>query len=313
MSTVAYGADLGTRITAVLAANDTASGAATAIEPPGSGVGFWAGGPSAVRTADGTFWLAYRLRRPVDQGRGFANVVARSSDGVEFQTVATVTSDEFGSASLERPALVPLADGAFRLYVSCSTWNSKHWWVEAMDVRADGTVGSRTMVLPGDDATAWKDVVVHRDGDDWRMWACRHPLDGGDDEADRMTSWYATSGDGLRWDWAGVALAPTPGRWDARGTRIASVLPLDGGWLAFYDGRASAMENWHERTGLAFGESPAEFVADGPPTPEGQTVRYLSLVEDGSGYRLYWEASRVDGAHDLRTAYVPRPESLSQS
>lgn len=313
MSTVARGADLGAQITAVLAANDVANGVVTAIEPPGSGVGFWAGGPSAVRTDDGTFWLAYRLRRPVDQGRGFANVVARSSDGVEYQTVTTVTSDEFGSASLERPALVPLEDGGFRLYVSCSTWNSKHWWVEAMDVSVDGAVGPRTVVLPGDAATAWKDVVVRRDGDQWYMWACRHPLDDGDDEADRMTSWYATSDDGLRWEWTGAALVPTPGRWDARGTRIASVLQLDGGWLAFYDGRATAMENWHERTGIAFGESPAQFTADGPPTPEGQTVRYLSLADDGAGFRLYWEASRVDGAHDLRTAYVPRPESLTQS
>ena len=49
------------------------------------------------------------------------------------------------------------------------------------------------------------------------------------------------------------------------------------------------------------------------PTPAGQTVRYLSLAEVADGYRLYWEASRVDGAHDLRTAYVPRPESLTQS
>ena len=35
-----------------------------------------------------------------------------------------MTSDEFDRASLERPALVPFDDGSFRLYVSCSTWNS---------------------------------------------------------------------------------------------------------------------------------------------------------------------------------------------
>ncbi len=313
MSSVARGAELGAAITAVLTANDSAHGVQTAIAPPAPGVGFWAGGPSAVAAADGTIWLAYRLRRPVDQGRGYANVVARSSDGVRFETVATVTSAAFESASLERPALVPLDHGGFRLYVSCSTWGSKHWWVEAVDVTAAGDVGNRTMVLPGDAATAWKDVVVHRQGGDWQMWACRHPLDDGDDEADRMTTWYATSGDGTDWQWHGTALAPAPGRWDARGTRIASVLGVYGGWLAFYDGRASAQENWHERTGVAFGAGPDSFVADGPPTPPGQTARYLSLAELPDGYRLYWEASRVDGAHDLRTAYVPRPESLSQS
>jgi hypothetical protein len=300
-------------ILAVLAANDPAAGVRTAIEPPGAGVGFWAGGPSAVY-ADGVFWLAYRLRRPVDQGRGFANVLARSSDGVQFETVATVSSDEFGAASLERPALVPLENGGFRLYVSCSTWHSKHWWVEALEVDSDGQIEGRKMVLPGDEATtAWKDVVVHRNGPQWQMWACQHPLSDGDDEADRMSTWYATSDDGWEWDWQSAALVPSPGRWDARGTRIASVLETDDGWLAFYDGRASVHENWHERTGVAVGAGPDAFTAQGEPTPVGQTVRYLSLAELPDGYRLYWEASRVDGAHDLRTAYVPRPESLTRS
>jgi hypothetical protein len=146
------------------------------------------------------------------------------------------------------------------------------------------------------------------------MWACRHPLADGDDEADRMTSWYLTSADGIDWTLAAQALQPRPGGWDARGARIASVIGSNGSWTAFYDGRASASENWHERTGVAVGTSPSAFVATGEPTPAGQTARYVSMVAlDGGGHRLYWEASRVDGAHELRTAYVPRPVSSSQS
>ena len=306
-------------ITAETLASVLRPGAGTmVIEPPGSGTGYWAGAPS-IATVDGVFWLAYRLRRPVDQGRGFANVVARSDDGVHFTTVATVTSEQFDCASLERPALVPLEGGGFRLYVSCSTLNSKHWWVEAIeaDDAADLATGKRTVVLTGDADTAWKDVVVHRDGGDWHMWACRHPLDGGDDEADRMTSHYATSPDGLAWTFSPQpALVPTPGEWDARGTRISSVLPGTGFgalWTAFYDGRATAAENWFERTGVAHGSGPDHFTAAGSPTAAGHTLRYLSLADLGDGYRLYWEASREDGANDLRTAYVPRPESPSQS
>jgi hypothetical protein len=310
------------RIAADIAERIGRSAGQVAIEPPGAGPGFWAGGPSAV-WSDGAFWLAYRLRRPVDQGRGFANVVARSTDGVRFETVATVTSEQFGAASLERPALVPLADGGWRLYVSCSTWHSKHWWVEALDATSAEKlpVGDRTTVLPGDADTAWKDVVVHRDVDDWRMWACRHPLDGGDAEADRMTSWYATSTDGLTWTFDGQALGPTSGTWDARGARITSVLASDGAgngadsgaWTAFYDGRASAADNWYERTGVAVGDTPGHFTATGAHTPRGRTARYLSVVQLPDGVRVYWEASRTDGANELRTEYVPRPLSLSQS
>ena len=84
-------------------------------DAPGDGPGYWAGGPSAV-WVDGTIWLAYRLRRPVDAGRGYANVVARSEDGEHFETVAVVTSEELSCASLERPALVPMSDGTWRLF-----------------------------------------------------------------------------------------------------------------------------------------------------------------------------------------------------
>lgn len=288
--------------------------AVTAIAPPGDGVGFWAGGPSAV-WQDGVFHLAYRLRRPVTEGRGYANVVARSVDGEHFETVATVTSAQFDSASLERPALVPLPDGGWRLYVSCSTENSKHWWVEAIEAdTVEGLpTGRRTVVLPGDADTAWKDVVVRQAGPTWQMWACRHPLGGGDDEADRMTSVFLTSDDGLTWTEQATALAPTPGSWDARGARITSVVRSGTQWVAYYDGRASAQENWFERTGVAVGDGPDAFTAVAGPTAAGATARYVSLAETPLGTRFYWEASRSDGANELRTAYVPRPESPSQS
>lgn len=300
--------ELAAQILAVLSSDDYQ----VAVEPPGAGEGFWAGGPSTV-LVDGVIWLAYRLRRPVDQGRGYANVVACSTDGVRFETVATVSSDDFECASLERPALVPMPDDSLRLYVSCSTWHSKHWWVEAVDIVDGVPKGDSHMVLPGDADTAWKDVVVDRDDDTWRMWACRHPLDGGDEEADRMTTWYATSSDGLAWDFQGPALTPTAGTWDQRGTRVTSTARVSGKWLAFYDGRASSDENWHERTGVALGDTPARFTATDGPTPAGLTARYLSVVELDDGYRLYWEASRADRGHDLRTAYVPRSVSASHS
>jgi hypothetical protein len=287
------------------------------VPAPGPGEGFWAGGPSAVRAGD-TVWLAYRLRRPVDQGRGYANVVARSADGRHFETVATLTSAHFDCASLERPALVQRPDGGWRLYVSCSTPGSKHWWVGAVDADTPAglATGRRTVVLPGEEGKeAWKDVIVRRDDGTWRMWACRHPLDGGDDAADRMTSWYATSADGLRWDLAAEALTPVQGTWDARGARIADVLHHDGRWWALYDGRRSAEENWRERSGLAVGERPDRFTAIAGPVPAqaGRALRYASVVPDGVGLRAYVEVTGFDGSHDLRTVYVPRPSADSQS
>jgi len=42
-----------------------------AVAAPGSGSGFWAGGPSAV-AADGGFYLAYRLRRGAEPAAAVA-------------------------------------------------------------------------------------------------------------------------------------------------------------------------------------------------------------------------------------------------
>jgi hypothetical protein len=286
------------------------------IGAPGSGHGFWAGAPSAV-TADGQVWLAYRLRRPLDRGRGYANVIARSVDGRRFETVATLTSEQFGAASLERPALVRRPDGGWRMYVSCATPGSKHWWVEAIDAEtvADLPCGQRVVVLPGDEHEAWKDVVVQVDGEGWRMWACRHPLDEGDEGADRMSTRYAFSSDGLTWAMRAEALRPTPGAWDARGTRVTEVRRLDGMWWALYDARRSAAENWRERTGLAVGERPDRLTAFAGPVPDriGSALRYVSVVDVDGGMRAYFEATGPDGSHDLRTVYMPRPSAESQS
>ncbi len=112
------------------------------VRAPGPGDGYWAGGPSAVH-ADGAFYLAYRLRRPVGEGRGYANVVARSDDGVPFEPVAWLRSEDFGCDSLERPALVRRPDGGWRLYLSLATRGTKHWTVVAVDADEPSGLASR--------------------------------------------------------------------------------------------------------------------------------------------------------------------------
>ena len=254
------------------------------------------------------YWLAYRVRQPLDSGRGVATTIARSDDGVRFETVASVHREAFGAASLERPALVRRPDGGWRLYLSCSTPNSKHWWIEALDADdvAGLAEGRRTMVLPGDDLTGVKDPVVVRDPAGWRMWVCCHPLDD-PDATDRMVTRYATSPDGLSWQVGPVALAGRPGHWDARGARITSVVPTGPGGerlLAYYDGRATSAEN---RDLPAGSESCTRSVAPGTsgasrpltstwvrtPSPAAATARPAPITQAGRTRRRIWGA-RLD-------------------
>ncbi len=278
-----------------------------AVEPPGSRRGSWAGAPSAVLAGD-EIVLAYRLRKPAECGRGFAVVVARSTDGENFETLQTIGKDEINAESLERPALVVTPDGTWRLYLSCATWGTKHWRVEMLEASGPDKFasGKHYVVLAGDATQAVKDPVIVRRTGTYHLWASVHPLD---DPAstDRMTTEYATSADGVDWTWHGTALAPRPGEWDSRGVRVTAVRFTPDGVVAYYDGRASAEENFEERTGLATGSSPELLtplglapVAEAPAGVRG--LRYLSILELGDGReRLYYEMTRPDGLHELRT------------
>jgi hypothetical protein len=272
--------------------------------------GAWVGGPSA-QLLDGTWWLAYRLRRPVGEGRGYANVVARSDDGVRFDPVVILDKDRFGAESLERPALVHTPEGRWRLYVSCATPGTKHWRVDLLEADSVEALQDAVplTVLPGSRTEAVKDPVVRHDGRQWHLWASVHPLD--DPQAtDRMTTEHATSVDGVDWTWRGTALAGTPGTWDARGVRFATVTLSGPVSWALYDGRATAAENWEERTGFAVSDGNGGFTAgsDGPllqsPHP-GRGLRYVDVVPlPDRTARWFYEATRADGAHELRTVLL---------
>jgi hypothetical protein len=271
-----------------------------AVPAPGAGVGWWAGASSAALDDDGSFVIAYRVRTGA-AGRG-STVVARSPDGEHLSTVAELDQSRFDAASMERPALVRTDDGRWRLYVcSASKPPSKHWWIdllEADDPAAFADAEPRT-VFPGDEVTGVKDPIVQRTaGGGWQAWICCHPLDEPDEE-DRMTTAYATSRDGVTWDWSGTVLAPRPGTWDQRGARLTAVLP-DG--RAAYDGRASKEENWFERTGLArlTGRRPGELEQVGDDAV--RDVRYLDVLRlPGGGHRIWYEARLPDESHELRT------------
>jgi hypothetical protein len=291
--------------------------ASTVVAAPGAGPGYWAGAPS-VALAEGVWWLAYRVRRPVGLGRGVAVRLARSDDGVRFETVGQVLAAAVGAASLERPALVRRPDGGWRLYLSCATPSSKHWRIDALDAdtvpELPGAVG--VTVLPGDAVTGVKDPVVQVDADGWRMWVCCHPLDVPRAE-DRMVTRVATGTDGLRWRLGDVVLGPPQDGWARRGTRVTAVVRRSGGRapVLFFDGRATAEENWCERTGVAVPGPDGRYrpVGDRPvaesPYRHG-TLRYLTAIPLlAGGHRLYFEAARPDGAHDLYTQVAPLAEN----
>ncbi|MGA3215706.1 MAG: hypothetical protein ABSD97_08465 [Acidimicrobiales bacterium] len=266
------------------------------VPAPAGGAGNWAGAPSSALDRQGGIVLAYRLR--LAASRGVSNVIARSSDGESFTTLATIDRERFGAVSLERPAIVLTENGRWRLYVSCAL-PGKAWRVdmlEADDPAALGQVSPRT-VFPGDDSTGMKDPVIRHSGGKWHAWVCCHPL-GDPGEEDRMRTAYLTGNDGIHWDFVTTALEGRAGCWDARGTRVTAV--LSNGW-ATYDGRATKEENFSEHTGIARPAPPTGRLVAEEDEPVSN-ARYLDILElPGGGCHLFYEAPLKDGSHELRS------------
>jgi hypothetical protein len=84
------------------------------VPAPDAGPGNWSGAATAVRVG-ATVYLSYRVRRPLEAGRGVSVVVARARDGVRFEPVSEVWRDDFGAESFERPVVLRTPAGGWRL------------------------------------------------------------------------------------------------------------------------------------------------------------------------------------------------------
>jgi hypothetical protein len=269
------------------------------IPAPGSGPQQWAGAPSAVLLNDGTWVMAWRLRSGRD-----AVVISRSDDGEHFDEVVRIGNEDMGSSMTERPSLVRLPDGRWRLYTSVAKEGHSFWRIGMLEAATlEGLTHARHRIVIDCLSDGWpKDPVIRFDGRRWHGWMCHHIPDA-DGEWDGMISTYRTSEDGISWSDPGTILRPRPGMWDARGTRVTTVF-ADG--AIAYDGRRDASENWFERTGFAIpaGDGTLLSVSD-----DGEsTARYLDAVPlPGGAYRLFYEQVLPDESHELRTELIPAP------
>lgn len=265
------------------------------VLPVAHGTGNWHGAASAL-VHRAYIYLAYRDRHPIEQGRGNRVYVARSpiDDGVHFDTLCAIDKADMDAESLERPALDVTPDGDWFLYLSCATFNSKHWRIERLRASSphDFSARTRRTVFPGSASYGIKDPVLVRDEKGLHIWATLHLLNEGDENADRMISVVAYSCEPV--------MIPDPGTWYSRGTRITAVA----GEYAYFDGRASATQNYEERTGIAKWNGSRYIPVAGPVSSPfgGGALRYVSAVALPDGHlRLYYESATAYGSHELRS------------
>ena len=302
----------------------------TIFEPPGKGRGYWAGAPSAIYDVEKKlFYLSYRRRRPVGEGRGYVSIVAESKDGVHFKPSVEITKEELGTPSIERSAIVKNPDGSFSLYISYVDPNNNKWRidlikadrpedfdakerVEILTSEKTGTEGVKDpwvtqiggmyfMFVPyGPKATVEQGYEVedlHKTGNVFVTGKIPHPTA------------LAVSHNGVDFKWLGSVLEPGD-NWDKNVARFSCLLYDPPVFYAFYDGRTGIGDFYEDRTGYAMSLDLKRFYkvsVDKPilESPWGtKALRYLDAVRVKDKIYFYYECSRKDGSHELRLNQV---------
>ncbi len=301
--------------------------------PVGPGAGYWVGSPGAYYDeAEEACYLTYRIRRPrgVVPDRGGEARIARSTDLVNWTDVLTVTKDRYQSASIERSCLHRGRDGRWRYFTSYVNPADGRWCTAVMS--ADTVAGldpARSTVLfagPSHGLEGMKDPwIIEADGSYHMFLSVALPTPqtgrGSHETLDIFNTGECKSATGLalshdldHWEWQGLVLTPETSGWDCYCRRLNSVVPLPpdaaGRYLAFYDGSASHLENYEEKCALAVSDDLRIWDVrsrQGPAltSPHGsQSLRYLDAKFMRGAWRLFYEFTRPDGAHDMRLVTV---------
>ena len=292
-------------------------------EPEVKKQGYWVGAPSIFEKS-GVLYLTYRVRRPIGDGRGIINRIARSTNGIDFEDVFEINKKMLGDTpSIERSCVVHTGS-SFRLYFSYVNPENKMWQIDYVEAETveKFDLASRKKVLDGNmiGSSGVKDPWILKAGDYYMMYVSYAPLPPkyepglhatGDAFATGLTtshSGLAISRDGIHFKWNGEVIG-LGDEWDSSTTRISSIARINGGFVAFYDGASKIEENYEERCGIAFGAdlktfnrlSVSEPYIEGP---KGESIRYVDTVMFGGSFLFYFEKTRDDGSHELRVAKV---------
>jgi len=293
---------------------------ATVFEPEGSGYGHWVGGHSVCFDPENEkFYLYYRLRSPLGQGRGAKCRIAESNDGEHFADIWEGTKEQLDAESIEVATLIQdPASGRWRLYVSYEVAGGSHWRVDLVEADHPSKLDlqhHRTVITPLDFGLSFaKDPRVYVIGGLYHAFvavnADNPPRDlpdgtrlvgGGDATA------LFTSEDGIYWREMRRVFEPgrgAPGEWGLLRARINSIVRIEPLWVAFFDGGESFYDNYEEWCGVAISsdlEHWRRVSRNGPWVRSAHgCIRYMEALRVSDEIFYYYEYTRSDGSHEIR-------------
>jgi hypothetical protein len=294
-------------------------------EPVGKEQGYWVGCPGAFYDPTARVWyLTYRIRRPrgVQPDRGGEVRIARSTDLDHWDDVLTLTKDQYNSASIERSCIHRGKDGQWHYFTSYVDPADGRWCTAMMKAaKVEGLDPAKRRVI-------FTGAPLKLEGvkDPWLLEvngvyhlflsiAIPTPktTDGSHATLDIFNTGDCKSGTGLatsrdlnHWEWQGVVMQPDDTGWDKYCRRINSVVPSGGKYFACYDGSASHLENYEEKTGIAVSTDLRHWQTLTPSGPKltsphtSTSLRYIDAKFANGKWHIFYEFARLDGAHDMR-------------
>ena len=291
--------------------------------PVGDEKGYWVGAPGVFYATDEKAWyLTYRIRRPrgVEPDRGGEARIARSTDLKTWEDIWAVTKDRYDSASIERSAIRKGPDGIWRYITSYVDPAAGRWCVASMKA-SDPRIfdpATRKVIFTAQPLglEGIKDPwLFEADGKFHMVLSVATPTPRTSDQSHSTLDIFntgecvsatalASSKDLDHWEYGGLVFKPEASGWDCYCRRINSIAKIGGKEIAFYDGSASHLDNYEEKTGLAIQDSGWKTITpDGPafisPHASG-SLRYIDAQVVGDDVFIFYEFARNDGAHDLR-------------
>lgn len=287
------------------------------VEPDEDTPEWWAGAPSVVRNADGTFLLACRMREGNSPRgrRGYEVRLLRSNDGIAFEAVHSIRREEVPVPGFERPALLrDAATGRLKLYL-CGPWKEGPWCIMKLDDAADPAAFSPATCRPvlTAETAGIKGVQGYKDPFILHTAGQYHLFVIGFGRVER--TYHFVSGDGERWSAAGDGPALDCAGWHNFYTRPACVVPMGAGYLVVYEGSHST---WHDppyniATGLGYTlclEGIVDLTPERPllvsTTPgDYHTWRYSHWLWVGDELWAYAEVARPNNTNEIRLFRLP--------
>jgi hypothetical protein len=296
--------------------------------PVGDEKGYWVGAPGAFYAADEKAWyLTYRIRRPrgVEPDRGGEARICRSTDLATWEDIWSVTKDKYNSASIERSAIRKGPDGVWRYITSFVDPTDGRWCVASIKTNDPRQFdpAKRQIIFTAAPLglEGIKDPwIFEYEGRFHMILSVAVPTpkthDGSHSTLDIFNTGECVSATGIasstdldKWEWHGVNFKPEAGAWDCYCRRINSIVQVKGKNYAFYDGSASHLENYEEKTGIAIPDPCWKTITPKQPaytSPHASgSLRYIDAQVVNNEAHIFYEFARQDGAHDMRLVKLP--------